>query len=402
MFQLHIEDIRIEYKGNDLSQYGLFPLFAWYLMDVVKLPELFAQVTVNRKRNPNQRRKRKTPFFSDAQMCIGLVSLPILGIPRLSKIDERLSTETELAKLLGLPRWFNQSTAHRYLNGKSFWHVQQLDTINHQLLLQHGSCFKQPLVLVDIDSQTHTLESRKRQKAVVGFNKKKPGKPCYQWNVAFVCGEAVSQKLMAGNSIGRQSLRWLLDDVLRKLQPSLMIVRLDGGYLSGEVLDELVSQQLQICMAARYDWILAQGVSLEESRWQVYDEKTRLYEVGKTKVVSTCSHLFRVILVEKEQTPFPGSKSQKTIYRYGILENLAFHLTTDGVYEFYHGRQTIEQFFKESTGPFNAGKMPSQKSRANEAYLHLVVIAENCCLWLKKNFCLQSGKVIQWKPCATN
>lgn len=400
MSQLHIEDIRIEYKGNDLSQYGLFPLFAWYLMDVVKLPELFAQVTVNRKRNPNQKRKRKTPFFSDAQMCIGLGSLPILGIPRISKIDERLSTETELAKLLGLPRWFNQSTAHRYLNGFSKWHVQQLDTINQQLLLQHGSCSQQPLVLVDIDSQTHTLESRKRQKAVVGFNKKKPGKPCYQWNVAFVCGEAVSQKLMAGNSIGRQSLRWLLDDVQRKLQPSLMIVRLDGGYLSGEVLDELVSQQLQICMAARYDWILAQGVSLEESRWQVYDEKTRLYEVGKTKVVSTCSHLFRVILVEKEQTPFPGSKSKKTIYRYGILENLAFHLTTSGVYEFYHGRQTIEQFFKESTGPFNAGKMPSQKFRANEAYLHLVVIAENCGLWF--NICLQSGKVIQWKPCATN
>jgi len=57
-----------------------------------------------------------------------------------------------------------------------------------------------PVVIVDIDAQTHTLESRKRQKAVVGFNKKKPGKPCYQWNMAFVCHEAVSQHLMAGNT----------------------------------------------------------------------------------------------------------------------------------------------------------------------------------------------------------
>jgi len=44
MSQLHIEDIRISYEGHDLSQYGLFPLIAWYLMDVIKLPEYFEQV----------------------------------------------------------------------------------------------------------------------------------------------------------------------------------------------------------------------------------------------------------------------------------------------------------------------------------------------------------------------
>jgi hypothetical protein len=92
-----IEDIQITYQGHDLSQYGLFPLLAWYLMDVIKLPEYFAQVTVNKKRD-----KKKSPTFSDSQMCMGLVSLPILGISRISKINERLSNETELARLLGL------------------------------------------------------------------------------------------------------------------------------------------------------------------------------------------------------------------------------------------------------------------------------------------------------------
>jgi hypothetical protein len=193
MEQLHISDIRISYEGHDLSQYGLFPLIAWYLMDVIKLPEYFEQVTVNKTRNPNRSRKPKEHFFSDVHMCMGLLSLPILGISRISKINERLSNETELAKLLGLPRIFEQSTAHGYLNRFSKWHVAQLEKINHQLLLRHGVCTSQPLVIVDIDSQTHTLESRKRQKAVVGYNRKKPGKPCYQWNMAFVCNEAVSQ-----------------------------------------------------------------------------------------------------------------------------------------------------------------------------------------------------------------
>lgn len=402
MSQLHIEDIQISYEGHDLSQYGLFPLFAWYLMDVLKLPEYFEQVTVNQTRNPNRTRKPKEHLFSDTQMCMGLITFPILGIERISKIGERLSNETELAKLLGLPRFFEQSTAHGYLNRFTKWHVAQLDKINHQMLLRHGTCVQQPLVIVDIDAQTHSLESRKREKAVVGFNKKKPGKPCYQWNVAFVLNEAVSQRLMAGNSHCRQAVLSLLDDVAEKLSHPLIIVRLDGGYLSGDVLDALVERQLQICMACRYDWVLAQGIHLNEEKWEQIDEITRLYDVGKTPVISTCQTPFRVVLVEKQQTTFPGSKSKKHFFRYGILENLAFNLSPKGVLEFYHGRQTIEQFFKESTGPFQAGKMPSQKFRANEAYLQLILIAENCCLWFKKNFCLQNGTPIRWKPCETS
>lgn len=393
---MHIEDIQITYQGHDLSQYGLFPLLAWYLMDVIKLPEYFAQVTVNKKRD-----KKKTPTFSDSQMCMGLVSLPILGISRISRINERLSNETELARLLGLPRFFDQSTAHKYLNRFGKWHVSQLDRINHQLLSKFGNSTRHPIMIVDIDSQTHTLESRNREKAVVGKNRKKPGKPCYQWNMAFVCQESVSQRLMPGNSDCRESVLWLLDDVKAKLSNPLIIARLDGGYLKGELLNEMVERQLQLCMACRYDWVLAQGVSLDESKWQQVDDKTRVYDVGKTKVVSTCDHLFRVVLVEKLQKPFPNSKSKKRLHHYGILENLAFALQPFDLFKFYHGRQTIENFFKESVD-FEAGKMPSQKERGNEAYLQLVTIAENCCLWFKKTFSLKNGIKIRLTPYETS
>ena len=41
MSQLHISDIQIRYQGQDLSQFGLFPLIAWFLIDVLKLPDYF-------------------------------------------------------------------------------------------------------------------------------------------------------------------------------------------------------------------------------------------------------------------------------------------------------------------------------------------------------------------------
>ena len=399
MSSLHIDDIQISYQGTDLSQFGLFPLVAWYLVDVLKLRDYFGQITVNKKRNHNRTRKPKKRDFSDADMCLGLLVLPILGISHIGQITERLSNEAQIAKLLGLPRFFDQSTGHDYLNRFTKWHVKQLDAINHQLLLRHGSCSTQPVVVVDVDAQTHTLESRQRQDAVVGYNRKKRGKPCYQWNVAFVCNEAVAQRLCAGNTHCRSVLLELLDSVSQKLSTELTIVRLDGGYLSGEILNALIAREIQLIMACRYDWVLSQGVTLDETKWEAIDEKTRLYDVGQTPVVSTCKSPFRVVLVEKKQTPMPGSKSKRKLIRYGICERLAFGLDAKGVHQFYHGRQTIEQFFKESTGPFSAGKMPSQKLRANEAYLQLVTIAENCCLWFKKNFSLPSGSITRCSAC---
>jgi len=145
---------------------------------------------------------------------MGLVTTAICGIPRLYQINDAFKTESQLAHLIGLPQFFDQSTAHRYLNRFSKWHI---DRINIQVLLAHGESTNQDIIILDIDSQTHTLESRKREKAFVGYNRKKPGKPCLQWNVGFVRGEAVSQRLMAGNTHGSKSLQWIVKDVQRKL-----------------------------------------------------------------------------------------------------------------------------------------------------------------------------------------
>jgi len=159
-----------------------------------------------------------------------------------------------------------------------------------------------------------------------------------------------------------------------------------GGYFSSKTLDFIVNEGHRIVIPAQYNWVLAQeGNKLDETKWIRYDDKTRLYELGWGKVVSKCHHKFRIILVEKEQEKIKIRKRKK-FYRYAIVTNLSYPPKTEALYEFYHQRQTIESFFKESKNPFNAGKMPSQKFRANEAYLYLVVIAYNCFSLFKKTF----------------
>ena len=399
MENLHIRDILINFEGDDLSKYGLFPLFAWYLVDYVQLLRRLKPLTVKRKRNNKNPVKRRTPRFNEAQLGIGIISIILLGIKRLGKINRLLKTEIQIANLIGLKQFFDQATAHRYLNEFQLWHLRQLEKIADELARDFGEAFRQDIVVLDIDSTTHSVESRKREKAVVGYNKKNPGKPCYQWSVGFIRGEAVAHKLYAGNITCKDHLKDTLNLVTKKIPQPVSIVRLDGGYLSAELLDCIAKKNLSVVMGARYDWVMAQKPEIDPDKWISYDEKTMIYDLEMARVASTVEREYRIILVVKEQEPFKGDRRKKVKkVRYAIVENLPLRLDAFALYQFYCGRQTIENFFKEAKNPFNAGKMPSEKFRGCEAYLQFVIMAYNLFEWFKKNFSPHNGDSIRWRP----
>lgn len=390
---MRIRDLHLEFEGATLSKFGLFALLAWFLVDVLELERRFRPLTVKRKRNRQAPVKRRRSPFLAPKLCLGLVTTTLLGIRRFENLTPLLHTESSLAGLIGLERFFSRSTARNFINACQLWHLRQLDRINLGLLRDWGECSRQDFPVVDIDSQTHTLESRKREGAVVGFNRKRPGKPCYQWSVAFVRGEVVSQRLLAGNQKASTDAKARIEDVKAKLGLSHFIIRLDGGYFSGELLDWIVEQGLGLVTSARYDWVTAQPENHpEDHRWVRYDEKTRVLDLGVTSVVRTSAHRYRIVLVEKEQEPFPGSRRRAKTLRYAVIAHLPWQMRPEALYEFYHQRQTIENFFKEAQNPFSAGKMPSQRFRANEAYLGLVTLAYNCFTIFKKTLCRATGE----------
>ncbi len=399
MENLHSRDMLIKFEGDDLSKYGLFPLFAWYLIDYVQLSKRLRPITVKRKRNNKNPIKRRTPKFSEAQLSVGIICIILLGIKRLRKINRLLKTEIQLANLIGLERFFDQVTAHRFLNEFQLWHLRQLEKVGDELARDYGEAFRQDIVVLDIDSTTHSVESRKREKAVVGYNKKNPGKPCYQWSVGFIRGEGVAHKLYAGNTTCKDHLKDTLDLVTKKISQPVSMLRLDGGYLSADLLDYIVRKNLSVVMGARYDWVMSQKPKIDPDKWRSYDEKTMIYDLGMAKVTSTVEREYRITLVIKEQEPFKRDRRKKVKkVRYAIVENLPIRLDAFALYEFYCGRQTIENFFKDAKNPFNAGKMPSEKFRGNEAYLQYVIMAYNLFKWFKKNFSPRNGDTIIWRP----
>ena len=144
---------------------------------------------------------------------------------------------------------------------------------------------------------------------------------------------------------------------------------------------------------------MAQKPEVYPHKWTSYDDKTMIYDLGMARVTSTVEREYRTILVIKEQEPFKGDRRKKVKkVRYAILENLPMRLDAFALYQFYCVRQTIENFFKEVKNPFNAGKMPSEKFRGNEAYLQFVLMAYNLFEYFKKNFCPRNGDTIRWRP----
>jgi len=392
--KIDIKDIGLKFEGDGLTKYGLFALLAWFLKDVLELEKRCTIVTVKRKRNRDEERnikRRKSPFPAP-KMCVGIVVTILLGIKRFERINNLLHDETKIANLIGLKRFFDRVTARNFINEFQLWHLKQLDRVNTDLLRDFGESFGQDFPVLDIDMTTHSLESKKREGAVPGYNKKNRGKPRYQWSVGFIREEIVSQVLSKGNTHCSAKFKELVEDVKKKVNTKNLIIRADGGYLSGEMLNYVVEEDLQIVTAARFDYVTSQKENeIDFSTWFDYDENTRLLDAGEAYVVSKCKHEFRVILVEKKQEKIKIKGGKEYIY-YAVVARLNAPSDASAIYEFYHQRQTIENFFKESKNPLNAGKMPSQKFRGNESYLHLVTLAYNCFSIFKKTICQQSGR----------
>ncbi|CEG12829.1 hypothetical protein MSIBF_A2780003 [groundwater metagenome] len=391
---MDIKDIRIKFEGDGLTKYGLFALLAWFLKEIIELEKRCKIVTVKRKRNRDKERniKRRKSAFPSQKMCVGIVASILLGIKRFERINNLLHDEVRVANLVGLERFFDCTTARNFINSFQSWHLSQLDHVNTDILRDFGESFRQDFPVIDVDMTTHSLESKKREGAVPGYNKKNKGKPCYQWSVGFIRDEIVSQILSKGNTHCSAKFKDIVEDVKKKLGGKNIIIRADGGYLSGEMLNYVVEEDLQVIVVSQFDYITAQKENkIDWSKWLEYDKDTRLLDAGEANVVSKCNHKFRVILVEKKQEKIKIKKRKEYIY-YAIVSRLNNPSDSSAIYEFYHQRQTIENFFKESKNPFNSSKMPSQKFRANEAYLNLITIAYNCFGIFKKTICQKSGR----------
>ena len=312
----------------------------------------------------------------------------------------------KLACSIGLETgFFSASQAHRILNTFNGYHVNQYRAIGQNLIHEFGDAPHQKLIVVDIDQSARPTYARKREGATT-FNPSKLGQNCLQWSVTFCAGELIDQELKEG-------YRHCIDDFEERYNRALKvlgridILRIDGGYLSAETLN-LLKNQLFCTKASINLNCVKEGLKKTKGfYWKTIDKHTKIFDCGFMNIFSEVSQKYRLILVKgqkiKQRRIPKDQRKQGQGYRsyritsfeliFGILTNLSGNKAL--VYEFYKQRQTIENYFRDSNWSFETSKLPSQKFRANQAYLWLISIVQNTLQWFKRQ-CLPED----WQSCS--
>ncbi len=381
-----MKKITVKKSQQKITSKALGIPIAAFIIDVLCLRDRFSAVTI---------KKGKNSEFSTVDMCVGIIAIIMLECERMSHIDTSFSGEAALAQQLGLKRFFSSSTAYRFIRKFAGWHVNQLSRVSSLLLKEHGQSVQASKKILDIDGSTHSMESRKREKGTPGYNKRHKGADCYQQSAAFCSNELITQKLDAGHVHCSQRLKYLFKKAL-KILGEIHMIRLDSGYFSLDTILFLVGKPVMFAIRATascsgfiHAMALAKARELHFKRVEKGKE-TYIAEIPELRIFKDLDKEFRFLLV-KEHKRVKKVKKGRTFYTYewqywGIVTNiLSSEMNSYELLKFYRGRQTIENFFKETKQSFNSGKMPSQKFRGNEAYLWLVCIAYNISVWFKRD-----------------
>jgi hypothetical protein len=322
-----------------------------------------------------------------------LVMIFVTGTARISHIDRAFAGETALAGLLGLDRFPSSDRLYALPGRVTGWHLRQVDRI-HQRYLDERAGLERTFVIADLDLSVRSTEGRKREGATPGHNPKHKGRDCYQWAVAFASGLVIWQQLCRGNTSGHSLVRTALEALQQRL-PRLDLIRLDGGFLSAKVLNDLVKGQVPFLTKAGRK-LASVGSLIDQAQpwqWQSYDEETRLRRCLRVRLLDDFRTPVTVVLVECRRRVKKMKKGrlrwQTKTAHYAIVTDL-HHWSTARIYETYKQRWAIENFFKESAQSFSAGKRPSATFRGNQFFLGLLVLVYNLMQFFKRE-CLPKG-----------
>ena len=393
-----MQKLILQFTNEDFSSYTLSPLLVKYMKEFLHMESLF---------EANLSIKKRFSRFSIGKLSFLSVLLILLGIERFSHLSAQWVRETGLAKVIGIRSLPRKTTFADFFNSFSGYHTAQLKRIHKILIREHREEWlpSSGPYFIDLDLSTKSVEGKKIQAATLGYNKKRRGRLCLQWSRALFCGIPFWSKLFSGNTNSKQSLREDLRELMQEItaytpvNKSSIVIRLDGGYWSPELLGEL-DYPFIIHGPMLKELKLETLIKDKKTAWNTYSDTTSFVDIGRRNL--NCGLCLRVILVrqmERSQKPYSKNAKPKFIY-YPIMTDLN-HWSGKGVIKGYRGRQVIESHFKEVNQAFYSNKLPSGRLRANEAFLWFVTFAYTVSVFFKRSSLtnLLSRDELQKLPC---
>jgi len=334
--------------------------------------------------------RQRNNSYSVPEMLLALLYPTILGLGRV-ETTELLRHNGVFQALTGLPAYPDPTALRRFLRRFALRGLLKFRRLHDRLLAE--LCQRpRPLrrALFDLDSTVLTLYGH-QEKARVGYNPRKRGRPSYH---PLVCFEGQTKDfwhgaLRAGDVHTAVGSVWLLRACFAKLPATVHQIRVrgDAGFFDDKVIRAVEEHRGKFVIVARLTGPLKRMIP-----------GLRYTEVRPGLAVAECQyqphgwpHPYRFVVVRKvlpeEESP------QTTLFTMGRYTYHAyvtnFRLRPIAVYHFYNARAAVENIIKELKADYPLAKIPTSQFAANEAYFHLLLIGYNLVNGFKR-LCLPS------------
>ncbi len=399
-------NITIKFVDKDFSKFAVYPVVASYLLNYLHLDLLFKNVFKQKSSNFS---------FSGTEYLLTFFTIIFLGIKRIYKVDDILSDEKILAKILGFKKGQFPSSTRLYdlLSNTNHWSVKRLDKVNLELLIKHKDLINKTRWLnIDIDQTKKITESKTIQKAKPCYNSTKKGRMGLRISASVVNNLAFSQKLEPGNTNDRDSFEELFSDTLTKLDllfgldekpcSKKIILRVDGGYFSKDFIKIMEKTRSE----RRLDFVvrapknlklirLAQEQALKKDNHfnKIFDNRDmEVLTLKNQLVLEGLDYRYKVLVIKDKQKQIRSKRKRiyhtTREYTYILITTLT-RWSAKRIINYYKKRQGIENIFKEHNQSFNANKLPTHKFWGNALYFQMVSLVFNISFFFKTELACQ-------------
>lgn len=370
--------VTVSFSGQTLTHFG----------GLVLLQQFFHRLGLRRLLTRSLRFRQRNNRYSVSESLLALIYPILLGLGRI-ETTRLLKHNGVFHYLTGLPVYPDPQTLRRFLLRFADAGLADFLELHDRLRQQMIASPRPPATVVfDLDSTVLTVYGR-QEKAEVGFNPKKRGRPSY---LALLCveghtGDGWAAEYYPGNTHVATVTVPLWEAACAKVPSEVrtLRVRADSAFYDHEIVEALEAHQAGYAIVARMTRPLKERVAA--ARYHGVGGSVSLAEFWYQPQGWPGSRRFVAV-----RRPVPEEPSwQLTLFRMGqyvyrvIVTNL--ELTPLNLWRFYNDRAEAELVIREMKEAYALGKIPTGDWRANQAYFQLVVFAYNLLNWFRR-FCL--------------
>lgn len=364
--------LRVSADGIGLTQFGGVALVEQFFQRIGLQGALWRHVRFAQRNNR----------YSISESLKALLYPLILGLGRI-ETTEPLRYNGVFHYLAGLPGYPQASSLRRFL--------ERFARAGRNALLKLHDRWRAEMIghpaqiIFDLDSTVLTVYGR-QERAAVGYNPKKRGRPSY---LPLLCFEGRTQDCWegsyhAGNIHVSTVTRPLLERAFAKLPKPIpeVRVRADGAFYDHKILEFIEGKEGFYVIVARLTRPLKHR--LPGLRYRRVSPGVWAAEFWYCPQGWSGPRRFVVI-----RRPVPEEPSaQLHLFQLGgysyqvFVSNLA--LTPLHLWRFYNQRARAELIIRELKDAYALGKIPTKDFQANEVFFQIVLLAYNLLNWFKR------------------